>query len=116
MHRLAAFSVVLLASCAGATPSSINESVALRGVAGNAVCSTSVPYSGSFAVLKLKEPINFGSLRNVTQVELLMDEPHFAQYGRYVGKNAQVSCRLSQSNLCGYPQISCGVSSIQVEP
>ena len=116
MQRFAAFVVVLLASCAGATPSSINESVALQGVPGNAVCSTTEPYSGSFAVLKLKEPITFGSLRNVTQVELLMDESHFVQYGRYIGKNTQVLCRLSQSNLCGYPHVSCGVSSIQVEP
>jgi hypothetical protein len=116
MQRFAAFVVVLLASCAGGTPSSINESVALQGVPGNAVCSSTEPYGGSFAVLKLKVPITFGSLRNVTQVELLMDEPQFVQYGHYIGKNTQVSCRLSQSNLCGYPQVSCGVSSIQVEP
>jgi hypothetical protein len=60
--------------------------------------------------------MNLGSVRNVAQVELIMDEPLFVQYGKYIGKTVLVSCRLSESSLCGYSQISCGASSIEVEP
>ncbi len=116
MRTLAALTAMFLASCSTVAPSVPTAAVVLRGVPGNSKCLSPQPYSGSFAVLQLAEPLSFGSLRNVTQVELLMDEPEFVQFGRYAGKTSLVSCRLSESSLCGYPQVSCGVSSIKVEP
>jgi hypothetical protein len=67
-------------------------------------------------VLRLAEPLDFGSLRGVMEVELIMGEADHVQYDRYSGKPALVSCELSESSLCGYPQITCGVSAISVEP
>ncbi len=116
MRTLAALAAMFLASCSTVGPSVPAASVVLRGVPGNSQCLSRDAYSGSFAVLRLAEPLSFSSLRNVTQVELLMDEPEFVQFGRYTGKTSLVSCRLSESSLCGYPQVSCGVSAIKVEP
>ena len=114
MRNLVVLAFIFLASCASVPPSSVTT--VLRGVPGNATCASSEPYSGSFAVLHLSEPMSFGSMRNVSQVELLMDEPLFVQYGQFIGKSAVVSCRLSESSLCGYAQVWCGASSIKVEP
>ena len=116
MRNLIVTAVLLLASCASDPSLGLPTSVVLRGIPGNATCLTPRPYSDTFPVLKLAEPIRFGSNRNVKQVELIMDEPLFVQFGQFIGKPSIVSCRLSESSLCGYPQVSCGASSIKIEP
>lgn len=116
MRIFLAVVTVLLASCASTTQPLATETVVLRGTPGTTMCRTSEPYSGSFAALRLVEPLDFGSLRGATEVELIMGEADHVQYGRYIGKQALVSCKLSESFLCGYPQITCGVSAISVEP
>ena len=116
MRNLVVTAAMLLASCASSPPPAFPAPVVLHGIPGNATCHTPEPYSGSFAVLRLAEPIRFESSRNVTQVELIMDEPLFVQYGNFIGKPSVVSCLLSESSLCGYPQVSCRARSIKIGP
>lgn len=114
MSRFLAFVTVLLAGCVSAEPQA--EVVTLRGEPGEATCRLPAPYSGVFAVLRLDSPVSFGSLEGVTEVELIMHEPEFVQYGSYIGRPSTVSCRLGESGLCGYPQLACGVTAMLVEP
>lgn len=116
MRIFLAVVTALLASCVSTAQPLSADIVVLRGIPGTATCRTSEPYSGSFAALRLAEPLDFGSLRGVMEVELIMGEADHVQYDRYVGKPVLVSCELSESFLCGYPQITCRVSAISVEP
>ncbi len=119
MRIFLAVGVVFLASCASNSNSNSKPQpakVVLHGIPGSTTCRPAEPYNGSFAVLRLAEPLDFGSLRGVMEVELIMGEADHVQYDRYSGKPALVSCELSESSLCGYPQITCGVSAISVEP
>ena len=116
MRNLVVTAAMLLASCASAPPLATRSRVVLHGVPGNAKCHTTEPYSGEFSVLKLDKPIRFGSSRNVTQVELVMDETLFVQYGLFIGKPSIVTCHLWESRLCGYPQVSCEASDMEFGP
>lgn len=88
----------------------------VRGVAGNATCATSVPYSGTLAVIELVQPMTFGSISSAHRIELIMPERYHVQFGHYVGKTVQATCELTESTLCGYPQIACAVVEMRVEP
>ena len=116
MRIILAVGTLLFASCTSTPQPLATGVVPLRGVPGTSTCRSKEPYSGSFAVLRLNEPLDFGTFRGATEVELILGEAEHTQYGRYIGKPAMVSCALSQSFLCGYPQLVCGVSAISAEP
>jgi hypothetical protein len=117
MQRIVALTVFLLCSCSTA-PYQLgsNPNAVLLGVPGNTACATSDPYSGTLAILNLTEPVSFGSVRDANYVELIMPERYHVQYGRYTGKPVRVTCELTESGLCGYPQIACAVVEMRVEP
>ena len=117
MARLVALAAALLSSCS-TTPYELgsNPSTVVRGVVANATCATSVPYSGTLAVLELAQPLRFGSISGARRVELIMPEQYHLQFGHYLGKSVQATCELTESGLCGYPQIACAVVDMRVEP
>ena len=117
MARFVALTTVFLCSCSTA-PYELgsNANAVLRGVAGNSTCATSEPYSGTLAVLDLAQPVTFGSIRNARRVELIMPEPYHVEFGRYDGKMVQATCELTESGLCGSPQLACAVVDLRLEP
>lgn len=117
MARFVALAAAFLCSCT-TTPHELggNPNTVVRGVAGIATCATSAPYSGTLAVIELVQPMTFGSISNAHRLELIMPERYHVQFGRYVGKTVQATCELTESTLCGYPQIACSVVEMRVEP
>ena len=45
-----------------------------------------------------------------------MPERYHVQFGQYLGKTVQATCELTESGLCGYPQVACAVVEMRVEP
>lgn len=117
MARFVALAAAFLCSCS-TSPYELgsNPNAVMRGVAGNATCATSAPYSGTFAVIELAQPVAFGSINNARRVELIMPERYHVQFGQYVGKTVQATCELTESGLCGHPQVACAVVEMRVEP
>ena len=117
MTRIVALTAAFLCSCS-TTPYDLgsNPNAVLRGIAGSSTCVTSAPYSGTLAVIDLAEPISFGSIATAHRIELIMPERYHTQFGRYAGKTIQATCELTESGLCGYPQIACAVVDMRIEP
>lgn len=116
MARLLALLVLFLTGCASSAVPPASAPVTLQGIPGTSTCREPSRYGGSFAVLHLAKPVAIGSLKGVTEVELIMDEPNFAEYDSYIGRPSRVVCRLGESSLCGYAQVSCGVTAMSVGP
>ena len=117
MARFIALTAVFLCSCSTA-PYELgsNPNAVLRGVVVNSTCETAEPYSGSLAVLDLAQPVTFGSISNARRVELIMPERYQVEFGRYDGKMVQATCELTESGLCGSPQLACAVVDLRLEP
>jgi hypothetical protein len=117
MRKYFLFSAAFLCSC-GAVPYELESApnAVLRGTAGISSCAAKEPYPGTFSTLILADPVDHHSIRGATQIELTLPERFHVQYGRYVGKEVEVNCELSESGLCGYTQLSCAVSDMRIVP
>lgn len=80
MVRFVAIAADFLCSCS-TRPSHLdsNQNAVVRGVAGNATCATSAPYSGTFAVIELTQTVSFGSISVARRIELIMPERYHVQ-------------------------------------